>query len=438
MTSKLRDLERAIERALQPGRFIDYRASWDFVRELEEVAAQLRPLARGRQAADVVPLFETFIAGCYEKYEEVDDSSGSFGDFVHELFCDWTRARQAARASPEETVDRLLKWMENDGYGFGHRLEIHLVQVLNQRGLRAFAAAVRERLDASAPDDGGLGGYPRRRWTSALKSVLAAKKDDASYIALAEETGIGSEDCKVIAVILEGRGALEEAVAWVERGLALADQERFGASAEHDLKRLQRSILPRLGRADEALAAAWADYETSPDEYDYTKLMELVPDEERSAWHDKAMAAAEHGDLWSVARLFIAAGEIGRLAARIDAASDGDLERLSHYAGEPVSEALGPDYPGLAARVYRGLGMRILNRKKSKYYDAALVYFERARDCFAAAGDVAAWKAVVEEVTERHGRKYSFMPGFEEIVAGGSAAEEEAPFLERARARWLA
>ena len=67
-------LEAAIEVALQPGRFIGYRAGWDFVSSLEEVAGQLEPLVR-TDTKRAVGLYETFLAGCYEKAEELDDSS---------------------------------------------------------------------------------------------------------------------------------------------------------------------------------------------------------------------------------------------------------------------------------------------------------------------------------------------------------------------------
>ena len=71
-------LERAIEAALQPGRFIDYKASWDFVRGVEKVAADVKALIGGGHATDAVALFETFIAASYEKAGELDDSSGNF------------------------------------------------------------------------------------------------------------------------------------------------------------------------------------------------------------------------------------------------------------------------------------------------------------------------------------------------------------------------
>jgi hypothetical protein len=79
--------------------------------------------------------------------------------------------------------------------------------------------------------------------------------------------------------------------------------------------------------------------------------------------------------------------------------------------------------------------MRVVNAKKSKYYDAALSNFERARRCYEKAGLVADWQRVVTNVRSEHHRKTGFMSGFEEIVAG-SGPSEKPSFLERAKARW--
>ena len=63
---------------VRPGQFIDYRAAWDFVSELGEIAAQIDQLAR-TDPERAVRLYESFLAGCYEKAEGLDDSGGSFG-----------------------------------------------------------------------------------------------------------------------------------------------------------------------------------------------------------------------------------------------------------------------------------------------------------------------------------------------------------------------
>jgi hypothetical protein len=55
---------------------------------MDGVAAKCAELIRGNPAR-VIVLYETFLAGCYEKAEELEDSSGSFGQFVADPYCCW-------------------------------------------------------------------------------------------------------------------------------------------------------------------------------------------------------------------------------------------------------------------------------------------------------------------------------------------------------------
>ena len=115
--SKYDFFEREIEQALNPGKFIRYDDSFSFVNSLDIIVEKITALIKSEPARAVI-LFETFIAGCYEKAEEIDDSSGSFGQFVDDLFCGWIKARQAANADPDDTATRLLARMDNDPYCF--------------------------------------------------------------------------------------------------------------------------------------------------------------------------------------------------------------------------------------------------------------------------------------------------------------------------------
>jgi len=69
-------IDRAMEQSLRLGEFIDYNESWSFITELEEVAELIDQLLP-EEAERAVALYETFIAGCYEKAAEIDDSSGN-------------------------------------------------------------------------------------------------------------------------------------------------------------------------------------------------------------------------------------------------------------------------------------------------------------------------------------------------------------------------
>ncbi len=76
-----------------------------------------------------------------------------------------------------------------------------------------------------------------------------------------------------------------------------------------------------------------------------------------------------------------------------------------------------------------------MDGKKSKYYDAALVNFERARDCYQRAGLVGDWEQTVRQVSAAHFRKSAFIGEFQKLAAGAKRGERPS-FLEVAKQRW--
>ena len=203
----------------------------------------------------------------------------------------------------------------------------------------------------------------------------------------------------------------------------------------YKLDEMRRALLVKLGRGGEALDSAWAEFQADPGKFTYEELFCYVPKTKRAAWHEKAMEAAEQGELDSLIELWLSAKEIARLAARLDRASNTELERLSHYVTEPAAERLAKTHPGIAAKVFRALCMRIIDAAKSKYYAAALSNLERAKACYQSAGLDAQWQGLAAEIRRDHHRKSGFMPGFERIVRS-AGANQEPSFLDRARGRW--
>jgi hypothetical protein len=439
--TKADPLEQEIELALDPGAFIPDRACFSFVSDLNEVAAKIAKLTAS-EPSRAVTLYETFLAASYAKIEELDDSSGSFGQFVVELYCGWIKARQAEGTNPDETASRLLTWMDEDEYGFCYDLEKDAVKVLDKANLAAFVTQIRARFAAAAKAAPKTDGkfedrpeYVRRRWSEALRTLYAAQKDVAAYIALAKETGLTAQDCHTVAKLLVTRRKPEEAFTWVERGIDVDKKAPRGSMAGHDLAKLKRDILSKLGRGNEALDAAWADYREHPSKYTYDDLMQFVPKAERSKWHEKAIDAAGEADLHSAMDLLVATKELERLADLVRQATDHALEGLSHSTTEPIATKLEKAHPDLAARLWCAQGLRIVNAKKSKYYDAALSNFESAKRCLERVGLGAEWQKIVSQVRADHHRKRGFMSGFERLVAG-SGPSDEPSFLEQAKARW--
>jgi len=439
--ARIDPLERAVEAALAPGRYVSYGASFDFARELGQVEQELKQLIL-TEPTRAVALYEAFLAGCYEKAEEVDDSSGGFGQLVGELFHGWIKARQAAGADPSETAARLLAWMDDDPYGFASDLDSGVAKVLDRAGLAEFVRQVEARFGAAATAE-PTPGEPLRRelenrrrvWGAALRTLYLAQKNLEAYVVLTEGGGRTAQDCHALATLLVARRKPQEALAWVERGIELDKKTPRGSMAGHDLAGLKRDLLAKLGRGSEALEAAWAEYREHPSKYSYDDLMRFVPKGERAAWHEKAIGAAGGEDLDSLIELLLETKELERLADLVRRSKDAALEDVSHHATEPAAKKLEKGHPGLAARLWCAQGMRIVKAGKSRYYDAALGNFERARRCYEKAGLAGEWREVVGKIRSGHRRKTGFMAGLEEIVAGSGPGEKPS-FLERAKARW--
>ena len=431
-------LEQAIEVALAPGSFISYKAAWSFVDEVRDVANDVDKIT-GQEPQRAARLFETFIAACHEKAEEIDDSSGNFAMIMDDLFRGWIMARQASDADRDETAKLLLAWMDDDPYGFCHDLDREAVKVLDKKGLDAFERRIRSRFEAARlQDEKRKERFPSsagRRWGGALKTLLTAQCNVDAYIALCEQTGIGAEECKAIAEMYRSRRRLDDAFAWVERGLEIVRPDSRSSFADYELREIKRALLAKLGRAGDALESAWSEFQQHPSTLTYKELMRYVPAKEKKAWHEKAMEISENGDLSSQIELWLKKKEIDRLAARLRRATDEELEDLSHDKTEPLARKLKRSHADIAARIYRALCMRIVNAGKSKYYDAALDNLEHAKKCYAKASLETDWKAVVADVRERHYRKKGFMAGFEEIVSN-APKRRELTFMERAKGRW--
>jgi len=124
--------------------------------------------------------------------------------------------------------------------------------------------------------------------------------------------------------------------------------------------------------ADERHGQAWAEFCEHPSMYSYRGLMKFVSRQDRPAWHEKAIeAATARADLYSLIGLLAETKETGRLADLVGHSSDGELEQVSHHVLEPAAQMLQKAHADSAARLWRAMGMRIVNAGKSRYYQAA-------------------------------------------------------------------
>jgi hypothetical protein len=231
--------------------------------------------------------------------------------------------------------------MDNDPYALCYEVEKHAAKAFNKAGLAAFERQIRARFEAAStatPTPGKSAihdeEYLRRRGSEILRTIYLVRRNLAAYLAHATQTGITARDCRALAAMLLARRKPEEALAWVERGIALDRENPHGrTSAGYDLTRLHRELLTRLGRGNEAIEAAWAEFRKDPGKYSYDELMKFVPRTGRAAWHEKAMDAAKGDDLRSLIELFIGDETSRGVGARRHGPNPRAFEPLRHRAG---------------------------------------------------------------------------------------------------------
>jgi len=442
MAKKKEPLGQVIESALDLGEFISYGQSWDFVNELEEVKSQIDDLVKTGEAERAVSLYEVFLSGCYEKAEEIDDSGGNLGMFAQELFISWIRARQKAGCSPDETGKYLLRWMDNDDYGFCYDIEKDVSLTLNKEGFLLFRRHFEDRFDSAFAlfkDEGPkyIYDYPSEVYMSAntLKEIYVAKKLVKSYLALCEKTVASPKDCENLATLYKAKRCFADALAWVEKGLVLEDKRQWGNQSSHGLKDMRQQLLSKLGRKEDALKAAWSEFKRYPGLYSYEDLMKYVPKNDAQQWHRKALQEANSGALSGFIEICAKTKEWQMLSTRIDSVKHEDLEQISHYVTEKAAKGLVRNHTQAAAKTRRALGMRIIKSGKSKYYQYALEHFQKAKELYEKSGQNQKWLSLVGIVRKNHSRKHSFTADFEAIVTGGKPEQPES-FESRVQKRW--
>ena len=431
-----------LESALDLGEFVSYNRSWDFMKDLEDVKHKIDALVKDGQAERAVSLYKLFLSGCYEKADEIDDSGGNLGMFFEDLFCAWINARQKAKYNSAETIQNILRWMDNDDYGFCYEIERTAVKVLNKESVRLFEAAIKSRFEKAfstiVPKKiQRVFDYPLevRKNVSILKVIYVESKNTNAYLALCEKTGTTPTDCEKIANIYKVKRKYQDALSWVEKGLKLEKKGNWGNQSSFGLTGLKQDLLNKLGRKEDALDLAWAEYKKHPSNLSYEKLMEFVDKKDVKRWHQKALGKAQNVSLSGFIEICTKTKEWDKLAEHISSIDNEQLEELSHFTTEKAAKGLAKKHGLTAAKIFSALGMRILKKGKTKYYQYALEHFRTAGKHYRKSGRDQLWIDLVERVRRDHSRKYSFIPDFEKIVDRRPLKKPES-FESRALKRW--
>lgn len=430
-----------IEHALLPGTFIPASDMPAFVSRVRALHSRLAAMARAGHASKAVKLYEVFLAACVNKASELTDPQRLLSEAFRSLFCGWIRARQKAGLSPKETVRQVVQWqicMEHNQF----EVPVDMVaKALDRRGYSLFADHYLQMLDHSLKRWQSVNQEPGKcppdhvLWPAvALSAIYDIRGDIQAYTILTQLVGLKADDCHRLASMAERQQNIELALDWIERGVELDRDASREKRLGHLLTDDQLSLLIKLGRIDEARALAWSRFRETRSITDYRELMRLAPEDQRSAWHHKAMFLSST-EKWSSLDLLAHCKEWRRLADRIKQSAENDVSVFGARLPEHTWASLAKADATAAAKLHVAVAFRILGQDLGTDHTHTLCHLKEARDLFRQVGDQDGWAAVVKRVEELPRDPQNVKSRFAQIVAW-ERGDGRLQFFREAQSIW--
>jgi tetratricopeptide (TPR) repeat protein len=280
---------RAIDDAVEPDGFVDYRSAYDYAHGIEEAIDSVEELLKEGHPAEAIELAEHALKAVEKAMGSVDNSDGYMGGILERLQDLHHKACRKAKPEAEALARRLFEWELRTDFDTFYGAAETYADLLGKKGLavyRQLAEAEWTKVPEVGPGRDDPQKYSKRfrithimetlaRQTGDVEAVVAVKKRDLSlaykYLQIAET--------------YKSAGKHELAVEWAERGV-----KTFPERTDSRLREFLAEEYHRRKRHDEAMALIWVEFTESPNLETYNKLKahgERIGQWE--SWREKAL-----------------------------------------------------------------------------------------------------------------------------------------------------
>lgn len=387
---------RRLVNGLRARGFLDYQGSVRYARKADDVVEALDKVAAAHPD-QVGPLYRLAIQHVIKTSEQADDSSGSIGDAANRAVDGYATACRAAPPDPTELANWIIQ-TQLDGPGWPEIPIGDFAAALGDDGLSAYWKRLAElRATTTATDR-----FDHRRFTIThlreeyLRSVSGDV--DALVALYAEDLSHGYQYVR-IAEALRDVGRVDDAIAWLRRGLT--DTDRRVAALLADL-------CTETGKHDEALERRWELFTAGPDVNAHRSLLDsaeradvLAETAERALAHlrERAARGGYHAD--PLVLLLLSTGDVDAAWSAADGYGCGAGTYFT------AAERRAETHPADAIPAYTDQVENAIERKSQGSYAHAARLLVTLRGLHARAGsDFAGYLAALKET---HRRKRTFL-----------------------------
>ena len=252
-----RELRKALGRLLRAPRFLDWRASRKFARDLDPVIELLAELT-STDAHNGIELYEYALTRLFKIYEQSDDSGGDIGDRIRELVRRYLDNLVRSTPADAARAKAVFELQREDQWSF---LPIEEVWPLLDDAARAvYAKAIEDEFHALPPRSPTEGNRFQSGYfwpTERMEALAAVRGDTDTLIAVISQDLTSGHSYERVVAVCEAAGRHREATQWAERGL----------KAHPDWRGMRPTLArqyERAGLTDEALELYWQDFQRQP------------------------------------------------------------------------------------------------------------------------------------------------------------------------------
>jgi hypothetical protein len=214
-----RELRKALGRLLRAPRFLDWRASRKFARDLDPVIELLAELT-STDAHNGIELYEYALTRLFKIYEQTDDSGGDIGDRIRELVRRYLDNLVRSTPADAARAKAVFELQREDQWSF---LPIEEVWPLLDDAARAvYAKAIEDEFQALPPRSPTEGNRFQSGYfwpTQRMEALAAVRGDTDTLIAVISQDLTSGHSYERVVAVCEAAGRHREATQWAERGL---------------------------------------------------------------------------------------------------------------------------------------------------------------------------------------------------------------------------
>lgn len=389
-------------------RFIDYRASFDFSRELDVLLADIESGLLVTAPKHAFELVDRFLATAESVLNRVDDSGGAVGEVYRQAVLLWLTAAKGWQDAKVDWPERVYQFYQQNDYGVLDPLLPNARILLTQDQLKQLAWRYESELRkaAKSPEQQGKLNFAALRSGVALQSIAEALRDPALY-ERAVLIGSPQPNNLQMKAICESYLRYEQP----EAAMRYLNQE-WESRFEHDRLELLDKVYAQTGNRQQLKQIRYQLFQNQQSYASFKHYLEVLDTQEQeTACTDAIKQAEQGGRILHAAELLLNLKQSDRAQA-IVLSRHQELADCFYDSLLRLAKAFEKAHCDLAATAcYRALLLDILAQARSKAYGHGARYFKKLE---ALAERIKEFKplpehrAFVLQLQSAHGRKRSF------------------------------